>query len=99
MKRSDSSTIRVERRQGLALRGFGEILDRRNDVTHRLLEVGLQIAMPHNSFVGIEINQNQGPGLKQANLRDDGPLQGHHDRPRSNALKSQLNSRHEWLLP
>src|SRR4029453_12484132 len=99
MKRSDSSPIRVERRQGLALRGFGEILDRRNDVTHRLLDVGLQIAMPHNSCVGIEINQNQGPVLKQANLRDDGPLKGHNHRARSKTLYSELNPRHEWPLP
>jgi hypothetical protein len=52
MQRADPATISVERRDRLALRSGGEILDRRNDIAYGLLEIGLEIAVADNaSFV------------------------------------------------
>src|SRR6266516_2040661 len=96
MQRADRSAITVERRQRLAFRSFGEVLDRGNNVTRGLLEIRLEVAVPHYPFVGVEVNQNQRPVLKQANFRDNRPLQGHNDRSCSNTLESELNARHTW---
>src|SRR5262245_19771701 len=98
MQRADPATISVEWRHRLALRCLGEIFNHRNDVTRGLLEIGLEIAVPDNAFVGVEVDQNQQPISEQAHFRHHGPLQRHNDQPRSNTLQSQLNSCYQWAL-
>src|SRR5436309_10591226 len=89
MQRADASAIAVERRRGLAFCRLGEIFDRGNDVTHGLLEIRREVAVTHNSFVSVEVNQNEWPVLKQTYLRDHRSLQGHNDGPRPNTLERQ----------
>src|ERR1700693_460507 len=96
MQRADPTAKTVEWRHGLAFRRFGEIFNRGNDVTHRLLEIRLQVAMTYNSLVGVEVNQNDGPLSKQADFRNNRPFQRHNDRPGPDTLQCELNLSHQW---
>ena len=63
MQRAYRPTVAIEWCQRLALRRLDEILQGGDNVTNRLLEIGLNVAVTDNAFVGIEVNQNQGPIL------------------------------------
>jgi len=61
----------------------------RDDVAHRLLEVGLKIAVPYDAFVRVQVDEDEGPVAEQAHLRHDGALQWHDDRARSHAFQRE----------
>ena len=65
-------------------------MDSRNDVARGVLEIRLKIAPSDDALLGIEVYQNQGPVLEQADLGDDRPPQGYQDGAGINRLQRQF---------
>jgi hypothetical protein len=68
----------------------GQILNGRNDVARRVLEVGLQIAPADNALVGVEIDEYQRPVAEQTDFRDHRPPQRHQRGARVDRFECQL---------
>src|SRR5262249_7890047 len=94
MKRSDPSAIGVERCDRLTLRRIREILDRRDDVAHRLLQLRLEVAVADDALVGIEVYQDDRPVAKEAHLGNNRASQWHDHRSCADTLKGQAILRH-----
>src|SRR5262249_13798913 len=95
MKRSDPSAIGVERCDRLTLRRIREILDRRDDVPHRLLQIWFEVAVADDALVGIEVYQDDRPVAKETYLGNNRASQWHDHGPCADALQRQAILRHQ----
>ena len=89
MKRLACQIVEFERRHRMTLEHVTEIMQRRDQVFHRFRRIRLQIASPDDTFLSVEVDQNQRPIVVQADLRDDRPLQRHDHGPHANTLEGE----------
>jgi hypothetical protein len=71
----------VERPHGLALAHTGQIVDGRDDVAGGLLQIGLQVAPSYDAFLGVEVDQDHRPLIKEAHTGDHRTLEGNQHWP------------------
>src|SRR5215470_490170 len=95
MECPDPSTIGVKRCDRLARRRIREILDRRDDVAHRLLQIRLEVAVADDTLVGIEVYQDDRPVAKETYLGNNRAFQWHDHGPCADIPQGQATWRHE----
>src|SRR5262245_47292757 len=95
MKCPDPSAIGVKWCDLLARRRIREILDRRDDVAHRLLQIRLEVAVADDTLVGIEVYQDDRPVAKKTDLGNNRASQWHDHGPSADILQGQAILRHE----
>ena len=86
--------IQFDWRYLLAFQNLAKVVQGRNKITHRLYDVGLQIASPGDAFFGVQIDQDHRPVGYCRDARRHRPLQLQHNGPRPNAFKGQTLDLH-----
>ena len=94
MQRLARRLVKLRWRDPASFQHFAEILQRRDQIAHRLDGVGLEIAAPDDAFLGEEVDQDQRPFGDGDDPGDDRTLQLEHDgacADRSECERGQLH--------
>jgi uncharacterized protein (DUF58 family) len=81
--------VKFDRSEPAALEHLTEIVERRDEVSHRFANVRLEVAASDHAFLGVEIDQDQRPLGEPRDARYDWSLELEHNRTCPNALERQ----------
>jgi hypothetical protein len=102
MKRFAGRFLKFDRSEPAAFQHLTEIVEHRNEVAHRSVDVWLEVAVSDYALfrieIDIEIDQNEGPLGERRNARYDWSLELEHDRACANALQRQSFEPHSAPL-
>ena len=99
VQRPARQAVQLDGRHRLALEHLAEIVQRRDQIVHRLGGVGLEIAPPDHALLGVQVDQDQRPLGDGGDARDHRPLQLEHDRPRGDGPQGERCGLHGVFLP
>jgi hypothetical protein len=102
VQRLSCEIVEFDRCDAPPLKHSAEILQGRDQISHRLDGVGLKIASPDDAFFRDEVDQDQRPVGDGSDPRDNRTLQLEHDRFCPNGVeceRSKLHCKHLsiWL--
>ena len=84
----------IERTNRLAFAGCRQIVNRRDDVARRVLQIGLEVTPPHDPLVGVEVDQDQRPLIEETDLGYDRTLERYKNRPDVDRLQREFFEDH-----
>jgi hypothetical protein len=88
----------VEGCYGSALARFCQVANGGDEVAHRALKIGLEVAAADDAFLGVEVDQDKRPAIEETDLRNDGTFERHGDGTQLDAPEGQAGEGHRWIL-
>src|SRR5215813_9823789 len=98
MQRLASRFMKVDRSEPAAFEHLAEVMERRDEVSHRFGNVRLQVRASGHTLFRVEIDQDQRPVAERCDACYDRSLELEHDRARANASEGQLRKGHSYAF-
>jgi len=89
MQRLARERVQLDRCDAMAFQQVAKIVKRWDQVLHRFDRIGLEIAAADDTFIGVQIDQDERPIGDRGDSRDDRPCELQHDGPCPDAAERQ----------
>lgn len=90
MQRADDVAVDIQRRKLPTFEGLGKILDCRADVAYGIFQVRLEVGAADNALLRLDVDQDERPILKGADLGDDRAAHRNRHRADSDAFEGKF---------